>query len=111
MARKKIVLKDSNGKEYTLEFTADTIKKLEQTGRISFGRIEDYSLTFVEELFYGAFEANHKKTTREQRKELWENIAADGEDGEEIQAVLLDMAKEAIEELSPKGNLKWKAVS
>lgn len=100
-----------NGKEYTLEYTAETLKRLEKTG-FSFGNLADHLLTAPEDIFYGAFEANHKDTPRKLRQKIWNELSAssgdeDGE-GEQLNEVLYEMINEASKSLRPEGNVKWK---
>ena len=106
MAKTKIEF-TYEGKEYTLEYTAETLKKLERSG-FNFDNIGSHVLTATEDIFYGAFEANHKKTSFTVRKEIWEDISSEDEGGEELSEVLFTMIREAMEALKPQGNTKWK---
>lgn len=103
----KITIPDYNGKTYTLEFTASSLKKMENMG-FKFGKMEDIALTAVEELFYGAFIANHQNVPRSVRKEIYQEICGESEDGEALGEMLGNMLSEAIEELNThSGNVKW----
>ena len=58
----KIVF-DYNGKHYTLEYTANSLKKLERQG-VNFSKLDDMIFTAPETLFRGAFIANHPAEDR-----------------------------------------------
>lgn len=95
------------GKTYKLEFTASSIKKMERQG-FKFGKMDEIALTAVEELFSGAFIANHENVTRRKRREIFEALCEPSESGDAIGEVLGDMLSEAIEELNThQGNVKW----
>lgn len=107
----KIHIPDYEGQEYTLEFTPDSLKKMENTG-FKFGKMDDIALTAVEELFYGAFIANHQYTPKRIRKNIYDNLVAEADDGEKLGEVLSGMLTEAIEELnSHSGNVKWSVLN
>lgn len=96
-----------DGKPYTLEFTPDSLKQMERLG-FKFSKMDDIILTAPEELFYGAFIANHKKTSRQLREEIWKALCEEDENGEGISDVIGRMMSEAITELnSHQGNVKW----
>lgn len=58
------------GKEYTLEFTADAIKTMVRRGfRVE--DIEEKSIIVIPELFYGAFLAHHSNVKTEKLDEMW----------------------------------------
>lgn len=97
------------GKPLTLEFTADSLRKMEDRG-FDITEIDKHLLTIGETLFCGAFIAHHDNISESKRKELFREISACAEDGEErIEDVLANMLKEAIDEIqSHRGNLKWR---
>ena len=99
---------EHEGIEYCLEYTADSLKKMEKSG-FSFTKIEDNALTAPEELFYGAFIANHVTTPLRKKKEIYKALVAEC-DGETLTDALGEMISEAIEELTNKksGNVKWR---
>jgi hypothetical protein len=107
MAKTKLEL-TYKGVDYCLEFTAETIKELERTGKVKFGKLDDQALTVTEELFYGTFDANHKDVKRKLRQEIYHELAEQDEDGEELAKVLAEMVDEAIDSLKPSGNVSWK---
>lgn len=96
------------GKDYVLEYTADSLKKMERTG-FKFAKLDDIALTATEELFVGAFIANHNNVPRAKRLEIWKELCPQGEDGKtEIAEVLGTMLSEAVEEINThQGNVQW----
>ena len=54
------------GKEYTLEYTRDSIKQMEREGFIS-GDIVNKPMTTLPKLFAGAFKAHHKFDTKQKQ--------------------------------------------
>ena len=99
-----------NGKPLTLEFTADSLRKMESRG-FDVSEIDKHLLTIGETLFCGAFIAHHDDIEESTRKELFKEISAFADDNEndKIEEVLAKMFQEAIEELqSHRGNLRWR---
>lgn len=97
-----------DGDEYTLEYTADSLKKMQDRG-FNFNDMNSRLLTAPEELFDGAFIANHKNVSRKKREEIFRELVGENEDGEDLFEVLAEMVNEAIDEImNPhKGNVKW----
>ena len=98
------------GKPITLEFTADSLRKMDKNG-FNISEVDKHLLTLGETLFCDAFIANHDDIKLSKRRELYKEIAAASEesDEEKLEDVLADMLKEAIEEMqSHRGNLKWR---
>lgn len=113
MARTTIEF-EYKGTEYTLCYNIASLKKLEKSG-FSFGNIEDHILTAGEELFCAAFDAYHKDVPCKVREAIYKEFAEteeveEGEVGYSLTETLFKMANEVIESMSPKGNVKWKAV-
>lgn len=110
-----------DGKPYKLEYTANSLKKLERNG-VKFNRLEDMIFTAPEVLFRGAFYANHPAEKESVIHEIWERLVRTADDmpkeldeeGREVDALtqtLADMITEAVEELTgrgEKGNVNWK---
>ena len=97
------------GVDYTLEFTAASLKEMEERG-FDFAHMDTKALTAAEELFCGAFIANHRTTPRATREKIYHEFAESAEDEDiKIADVLGQMLTEALEELTQhKGNIKWK---
>lgn len=103
---------EANGKPYTLELNAATLKRMEKAG-FDFSNIGARVLTAAEELFINAFEMHHPTVRRDQRAEIFRSMCNyGGEGGEENSAELADvlfkMAGEAIDNIKPSGNVGWK---
>lgn len=99
-----------DGKPITLEYTADSLRKMEARG-FDISTMDKKLLTIGETLFSGAFIANHDDIKESKRRELYKEIseASEGEDATGIEEALAGMFQEALEELtSHRGNLKWR---
>lgn len=96
------------GKTYKLEYTAASLKKLEDRG-FDVSMMEQRTIQYPEEIFCGAFIANHDDVPYEKRMEIFREISAVSDDGEDIINVFTLMVAEAIAEIrSHRGNVKWK---
>lgn len=61
------------GEEYTLEFTKDTVRQMENSGfRIS--DIQTRPMTVLPELFQGAFLANHRRVSQKTIERMYAKI-------------------------------------
>ena len=108
------------GKQYTLEYTADSLRTLQARG-FDVSTADSRLLTLGEELFCGAFIANHDDVDEETRKEIYRELC-DALDNPEaltkeeqkatkgkIEAIVVQMFREACSELrSHRGNVKWR---
>lgn len=98
------------GVDYTLEFTADSLKKMQAKG-FNFVDSEAQALTVPEDLFSGAFIANHNNVPEKRRQEIYHDLAEDNEDGEALLEILAEMVAEAMDEITyHSGNTKWEVV-
>ena len=66
----KVVIKDNEGNEYTLEFNARVVKNMERRG---FKIDTDYPRTMIEDLFVGAFQMHHKGMLPEKIMAIWKD--------------------------------------
>lgn len=104
-----IIIKDEAGKEYQLEFNRKTIMSMESNG---FVLNLDAPMTCVDSLFYGAFQAHHKRIDRETVRKIW----AVQNPKEGLLTALVKLYQKPIEELmaEPEGadeeNPTWKEV-
>lgn len=103
---------EANGKPYTLELNAATLKRMEKAG-FDFSNIGARQLNAVEELFVNSFEMHHPSVRRDQRLELFRSMCNYGGDSEEettteLAEVLYKMTAEAIDNIRPSGNVAWK---
>lgn len=64
---------DYKGARYELEFTRKTAKSLMGNG-LTMQYLQDNPLDAIPRLFYGAFNANHARTTMNMREEIFNNI-------------------------------------
>ena len=96
-----------NGEDYCLEFTKASVKAMEDRG-FSPSKILDAPMTYLPELFYGAFRAHHPHISRKLVEQIFEDM--DGKS--ELVNILIEMYNEPIkaltEEKGDKGNgIKW----
>ena len=96
------------GKPYKLEYTAASLKKLEDRG-FDASLMESRTIQYPEEIFCGAFIANHDDVPYKKRMEIYHELSGTADGGEEIISVFTIMVAEAIAEIrSHRGNVKWK---
>lgn len=102
------------GKEYTLEYTRQTVRQLESQGFI-LAQLVDKPVTMMPLLFYGAFLQHHKGIKRSLVDEMYENMLNKvGDEG--LVNVLIEMYSETINTLTEdkeieEGNAAtWKVV-
>lgn len=108
---------DYNGKHYVLEYTADSLKRMERAG-FDFSSIDKNIVTSTEDAFYGAFLAHHPNTPAKERKAIYQALSRHGENDESeetndgIAEALAQMLAEAFEEIASRGkssgNVSWK---
>lgn len=106
-----------NNKPIVLEYTADSLKKMQSRG-FNVAKADEQLLTLGEDLFVGAFIANHDDIKVSERREIYKELCeacenadeiGDNADANTIVGVCAEMFKEAVEELnSHRGNVKWK---
>ena len=65
---RKIILRDTNGKEYTLEFNRATVERMQRQG---FVLDTERLLLCVKGLVTGAFQMHHKGMTWERIEPIW----------------------------------------
>ena len=89
-----------NGNDYTLEFTRNAVKQMEQQGFV-LDKIAEQPMTMVPMLVYGAFAKNHKGIKRSLVDEIYEHISdkiGDGDNG--FIHALLEMYAETVNALT-----------
>lgn len=94
-----------NGKDYSLCYNIETIKRLDKAGVIA--NISERPLTITEDLFVASFEANHSDVSSRIRREIYAEFSETSEDGSLLDT-LADMIMEVKTAMAPKGNVKWK---
>lgn len=100
---------DYNGKHYCLEYTPDSVKQMEAMG-FNINDVGDKPATRIEQLWAGAFIANHRRNTSNTViKELYKQM----KDKEKLLSVLSEMYNNALSYLMPdeddEGNVDWTA--
>lgn len=83
------------GKDYCLEYNKRTIKIMESNGFVP-AKILEAPMTYLPELFAGAFLANHKFTKKEIIDEIYEAMGDKGE----LVNTLIEMYNEPIAALT-----------
>ena len=99
---------DYLGNHYCLEYTPDSIKQMEASG-FNINDIGDRPATRIEQLWAGAFLANHKRVSNTVIKELYGKM----KDPEGLLSTLTQMYNNALYYLMPdeedQGNVEWTA--
>ena len=97
-----------NDKHYCLEYTPDSIKQMEASG-FNINEIGDKPATRIEQLWAGAFLANHRKVSSTVIKELYDKM----KDKEKLLQKLTEMYNATLTYLMPdeddEGNVEWTA--
>lgn len=93
-----------NKQEYTLEYTRQSVKQMEDQGFI-LDQIGNKPATMIPLLVYGAFMKNHRGIKRSLVDEIYENVTGKltKEDGEGFITTLIEMCSEAINSLTDNG--------
>lgn len=106
--RTKLVF-DYKGQEYTLVYSAESLKRMEKQYGIKFAKLDETVLTAPEDLFIGAFIENHSNVSRSKRLEIYNALCGSDETGKtSIAEALGEMLNETMEELKPQGNVTWR---
>ena len=100
---------DYNGKAYCLEYTPDSIKRMESSG-FNIGEIGDMPATRIEQLVSGAFLAHHRKSVNDGVPMKIYRVL---KNKEEFVKKLVEMYNATMEYLLPdeddEGNVEWTA--
>lgn len=96
------------GKHYCLEYTPDTIKTMEANG-FNINEIGDKPATRIEQLWAGAFLANHRRVSNTVIMALFKKM----KDREKLLRKLMEMYNNSLSYLLPdeddEGNVDWTA--
>lgn len=99
---------DYLGKHYCLEYTPDSIKQMEASG-FNINDIGDRPATRIEQLWAGAFIANHKRVSNTIIKEIYKEM----KNPEGLLKTLTEMYNNSLYYLMPdeedQGNVEWTA--
>lgn len=101
MARRTINFTYKNV-DYTLGFTLATIEQMERSGFV-LKELDTKTATRAQELFYGAFIANHKGIKRKLVDEIYEALG----NKEDLIVALIELYNEAANSLLEEGNVGW----
>jgi hypothetical protein len=96
-----------NGKDYSLAYTIEVVKRLDRSGLLAEIANGQRPLTMTEDLFVAAFEANHQTVSNNVRRKIFEEFSETGEDGSLLEC-LMEMINEVRESMAPKGNVSWR---
>lgn len=103
-----MIVFEYNDKHYCLEYTPESIKTMEAAG-FNINEIGDKPATRIEQLWRGAFLANHRRVSDTVVKELYHKM----KDKEALLKKLSEMYNNALEYLLPdeddEGNVEWTA--
>ena len=95
-------------KDYCLEYTPATIQQMESAG-FNINELGDKPALRIEQLWQGAFLANHRRVSDTVKKELYRKM----KDKEALLKKLAEMYNNALEYLIPdeddEGNVEWTA--
>lgn len=102
---KKITF-EYEGKEYTLEYTRNTVRTMERRGFVA-EDLESKPMTVIPDLFAGAFLANHGQVKREKIDKIYDSMTGK----QKLIAALIEMYNDTIETLldteEDGGNANW----
>ena len=107
----KTITFDYNNTHYTLEFTRDSIRQLENTG-FNIGDVSDKPMTLLPRLFEGAFIAHHRRISKDVVNKIFKAFS----DKEKLVDTLAEMYAECLDTLlhdddeeGSEGKIKWEA--
>lgn len=105
---KQLKFKGNDGREYTLEFTRDSIRTMERNGFV-IGEIDSKPMTVLPQLFRGAFLANHKFTKVETIDEIYAKLTRKSELIEKLAEMYNETIDTLVEEPEEggEGNIEW----
>lgn len=82
------------GKDYTLEFTRNTVRQMERRGFVA-DDVATKPMTVLPDLFAGAFLANHSQVKRDKIDKIYDMMG----DKQKLIGALTDMYNDTIETL------------
>ena len=99
-----------NNKEYTLEFSRQSVKTMEQQGFV-LDELTAKPMTMLPMLFQGAFIMHHRGIKRKEMDEIYKNI----KDRSALMEALMEMYAETLSTLmdddaEAEGNVSWALV-
>lgn len=101
---KAITLKDENGKEYTLEYSKNSIIHMERQG-FDINEYDAKPVLMTTLLVQGAFLKNHSSVKYEKIDSIYKSL----KDKKTFLQKLVEMYNEQADELVEEGNAGWEA--
>ena len=97
---------DYEGKHYCLEYTRDTVRQMEAAG-FTPNDIDQKPQTRIEQLWVGAFQANHKRVSITIIKEIYSKM----KNKDDLLKKLSEMYNSTLDYLldDDEGNVEWTA--
>lgn len=83
-----------DGKDYTLEFTKNTVRQMEQNG-FSINKFREQPMSMFDDLFAGAFLAHHKFESREKINAIRNRF----KDKDDLITALVELYNEPLKEM------------
>ena len=101
---KTITVSDEYGNKYRLEYTKNTIVRMEKSG-FSMDKFNEAPVMMITMLVQGAFMANHPSVKPETVEKIYDNL----KNKEGFIKKLVEMYSEHAEKLVAEGNADWEA--
>jgi hypothetical protein len=101
---KQLTVSDANGKKYTLEYSKNSIIRMERQG-FDINEFNAKPMSMITMLVEGAFYKNHSGVKTEKVEEIYYSL----KDKEAFLGKLIEMYKEQADELVGEGNAEWEA--
>lgn len=101
---KAITLKDENGKEYTLEYSKNSIMHMERQG-FNMDEFDAKPVLMATMLVQGAFIKNHSNVKYDKIEKIYKSLS----NKEGFLKKLVEMYNEQADELVEEGNAEWEA--
>jgi len=96
---------DFNGKHYCLEYTRETVKMME-AGGFNINDVDAKPATRIEQLWFGAFAANHRNTSQNLMRAIYDQM----KNKELLLTKLSEMYNNTLSYLmGDEGNVDWTA--
>lgn len=104
----KTIVISYKDKDYTLEFTRDSVRNME-AGGFDINKIDAMPMTMIPKFIFGAFRANHPSIKKDKVDEIYKTV----KNREQFIRSLGEMYQETVETLTTdddsEGNSEWKA--
>lgn len=101
---KQITVSDEYGNKYRLEYTKNTIVRMERAG-FSLGKFNESPVTMTTLLVQGAFAANHPSVKPATVDKIYDSL----KNKEAFLEKLIEMYSEHSDKIVEEGNAEWEA--